>query len=433
MTVACPTLPYLRQDSRLPERDWLLDDAATAELLSSTLSIAGPLTLERVERRRVKYRIGESLRSVHRVWSSDRSWLVSARMRAAGAAAQYAEAQPHARPCGPLHGVAYAAAVRTVFWTFPNDRCLGDASVLHAGLPAIRDAFPSTPLAVDIVGYNPERAVIARLSDPAGTPRGYAKLFANKGQVSARDILTWLWLTIARTGSPLRVPSVRGEDAVRGILVVDAVAGTHLETLAVPDLDGAFGCLGTALGHLHSLPLPESGLTLPPWTSFDDSALSLAADTIGWARPDLGDVVHDTAARLSRCRPAPGPAVVLHGDMNSRNWLVTPQDVGLIDFDQAAAGPASGDLAGVLGWLRTRTLTGAWPAAQEAALTGAFLNGYAAVRPLPTVRELAWHRASALLVERALRAVTRVRPDTLRCLDALVADASREAREATRV
>lgn len=433
MTIACPALPYLRQDALLPERDWLLDDAATAELLGRTLGVAGPVTFDRVERRRVKYRIGESLRSVHRVWSGDRSWLVSARMRAGGAAALYAEAMPHARPCGPLHGVAYAAALHTVFWTFPNDRCLADASALHPGLPAIRDAYPGTPLVVDIVGYNPERAVIARLSDPAGTPRGYAKLFADDGHASARDILAGLQLAIARTGSPLRVPSVRGEDAARGILVVDAVTGTHLEALPAHALDGAFSRLGTALGHLHSLPLPESGLALPRWTGFDDAALGRAADTIAWARPDLGEMAYDTAARLSRRRPAAGRAVGLHGDMNSRNWLITPHDVGLIDFDQAAAGPASGDLAGVLGWLRTRTLTGAWPAAREAELTNAFLDGYAAVRPLPDARDLAWHRAAALLVERALRAVTRVRPEMLRHLDALVTGAAREAGEGTDV
>ncbi len=424
-----PALGTLRPDPRLPGRDTLLDETATVAVLGRTLGADGPVAIDRVERRRAKYRIGESLRVVHRVWAGPRSWLVSSRMRATGAATLYADALPHARPCGPLRGVAYASSLDTVFWTFPNDRCLGDAAALEADLPVIRDACPGTAIAVDVVGYNPERAVIARLSDAAATPRGYAKLYAAGGLAPARGILAWLRSAIDHTGSPLRVPSVLGEDHAREILVVEAVAGRHLEAVADRELEGAFGRLGTALGHLHDLPLPADALALPRWTSFDDAALRGAADTLAWARPDLADLVHDTTARLSRCRPTTAGAVGLHGDMNSRNWLITPHDVGLIDLDQAATGAAAGDLAAVLAWLRTRTLAGAWPASREAALAAALLGGYAAVRTLPAAADLAWHRAAALVVERAMRAVTRVRPETLGCLDRLLVDAHRQAGE----
>lgn len=325
--------------------------------------------------------------------------------------------------------MAYASSLGTVFWTFPNDRCLGDAAALRADLPVIRAACPGAAVTIDVVGYNPERAVIARLSDGAGTPRGYAKLYAAGTMAPAGGILAWLRATIDATRTPLRVPSVLGEDHDREILVVGAVAGRHLEAVADGELEGAFGRLGAALAHLHGLPLPADALALPRWTGVDDAALGHAADTLAWARPDLAGLVHDTAARLSRCRPAMAGAVGLHGDMNSRNWLITRHDVGLIDFDQAAAGPAAGDLAAVLAWLRSRTLTGAWPAAREAALAGALLGGYAAVRALPGDAELAWHRAAALVVERAMRAVTRVRPETLGCLHRLIVDAHRQSGE----
>jgi hypothetical protein len=53
----------------------------------------------------------------------------------------------------------------------------------------------------------------------------------------------------------------------------------------------------------------------------------------------------------------------------------------------------------------------------------AFLRGYASVRLLPARQSLTWHIAAALLIERILRAVTRVRPLGLSYLPELIDDA----------
>ena len=50
------------------------------------------------------------------------------------------------------------------------------------------------------------------------------------------------------------------------------------------------------------------------------------------------------------------------------------------------------------------------------------------MREPPSARSLAWHTAAALLAERALRAVTRVRPDGLERLDEIIAAAREEHR-----
>ena len=57
------------------------------------------------------------------------------------------------------------------------------------------------------------------------------------------------------------------------------------------------------------------------------------------------------------------------------------------------------------------------------ALDRDFLDGYASVRPLPSETSLAWHTAAALLTERAVRAITRVRLQTLKDLDRTIDDA----------
>jgi Ser/Thr protein kinase RdoA (MazF antagonist) len=95
----------------------------------------------------------------------------------------------------------------------------------------------------------------------------------------------------------------------------------------------------------------------------------------------------------------------------------------LIDLDQAAAGPAAADLGGMLAGLRYCRRVGLCSRAAERALAGAFLAGYAAVRPLPPPAELRWHAAAALLAERALRAVNRVRAEGLLHLGEILDDA----------
>ena len=421
----------LRHDPMLPWRDRLLDNAQAAAVFAETLGAHGPLSVDRVERLRVKYRVGESLRSLHRVWSGGASWLVSTRMRTSGAARLYAEAQPKAIACGPLRGVSINERLQTVFWAFPNDRLLGHAAVLSPELPVIKQTWPDHALTMNVVGYNPERAVIARIADSDGRVRGFAKLYAEGGLEPARRALEWLERKTSGTGPPLRVPRLLACDCARHVLVVDAVTGAHLEDLANHDLVGAFAGLGTALGRLHALPTATTS-KLPPSEGFDAEALIRAAEVVAWARPDLAARARHAADLLDRHRPDSGDVVGLHGDMNSRNWLVGPGSVGLIDFDQAAIGSASADLAGVLGWLRARTVCGAWGPAREQELVRAFRDGYAAVRPLPPPRELSWFRGAALLVERALRSVSRVRPDQLVCLDGLVDAACADAVEASR-
>lgn len=421
----------LRDDPALPGRDRLLDDARAAEVFAAILGVQGPLAVTRVARLRVKYRIGESLRAVHRVWAGEASWLVSSRMRPGSAAALYAAALPRARDCGALRGVAIDPAIQTVCWIFPNDRAIDGGDALTADAAAICDAWPGQTMHVDIVGYNPERAVIARVTDAAGVARGYAKLYAPNDLAPARQALDWLARAVTATRSPLRVPRLLACDEARQMLVVDAVAGQHMGALTAADLAPALARLGTALSHLHALPRLAGG-ALPPHAGFDAAALRYAADVASWARPDLAERAQALAATLERTRPATVAPVPLHGDMNSRNWLVGANDVGLIDFDQAASGAAAIDLCGVLGWLRARTVAGDWTPAREAALAQAFSAGYAAVRPLPGARELQWHLAAALLVERVQRAVSRVRLDQVACLDALVtaAEAALEAADA---
>lgn len=421
--------PAWPRDPRLPARDTLLDACAMRRVLGDLLGEHGPVPLDAVEIVRAKYRPGESLRVLYRVGLGGAWHLVSCRARAKGADAR-PSAHGDAVPCPPLHGVVHQRALKAVFWTFPNDRRLrGDQACLD-GLPLLDAVFPGCRVSLELAGYAPERAVIHRVVE-AGSGRvlAYAKAYAHGEGRAARARLELLRrATEARSGTAVpRVPRVLGYDPGRDVVLIESLPGAHLHELTDAQLDAAFGQLGQALGALHALTLPAGA----PDASIDDaSALANGAHVLSFARPDLAEAAHGVARRLAAARRPAGRAVWTHADLNSRNWIVRDGHVGLIDFDQAGRGAAGHDVGAVLGWMRTRTLVRAWTPERESELVRTFLDGYERHHAVPPPRERRWHRAAALLLERAVRAVTRVRTDQLAVLPALIAAAAADAEAA---
>ena len=114
----------------------------------------------------------------------------------------------------------------------------------------------------------------------------------------------------------------------------------------------------------------------------------------------------------------------LHGDVNFRNALLENGRVALIDLDQVASGPPAAELGSVLASLRYGGVVGLLRRSIVQELGASLLSGYSELRPAPGEGALRAYTAAALLGERALRVVTRVRPEGLRRLPALLAEAS---------
>lgn len=423
-------------DPRLPGRDVLLDDEAMRMRLGVLLGLDDPLCIDEVSRVRVKYRPAESLRVLYRIQAHGQEHLISSRMRATGAEALYGDALANEVACDPLRGVAFDAALQCVFWTFPNDRRLAVPDQPLAQHPLLTQLFAGQRLDLSVAGYAPERAVVYRIADcPSGRFLGFAKLFTAGGARASRAVLAALAVANAQADAPVRVPRILGADDSAELLITEALSGTHLNRLDDAELEPAFGALGTAIGRLHALPVPDS---LP----FDDqcaaAAISEAADLLALARPDVADQARALADQLAASRPDAAAPVWIHGDLNSRNWMArtvpadgrggaaAAGDVGLIDFDQSTAGPAGVDVGGVLAWMRTRTLLGIWTAARERELETALLRGYAVHQAVPTPAERCWYRAATLMVQRAARAVTRVRQRQLVALPQILSAAARD-------
>ncbi len=176
---------------------------------------------------------------------------------------------------------------------------------------------------------------------------------------------------------------------------------------------------GAALAAFHSLPVAAG---LPRFTRLDPDRLAPAAELIGRARPDVAVAAARLAGELAGAAPGRGEAVVVHGDVHPKNGLLQGRRIALIDLDQTGLGTPAMDLGSALAGLRYRALVDD-EAARGERVGSALLAGYASARELPDRADLDWHVAAALLSERALRAVNRVREDGLAHLGAVLADA----------
>jgi len=149
--------------------------------------------------------------------------------------------------------------------------------------------------------------------------------------------------------------------------------------------------------------------------------LDRAAAVIGYARPEVAGLVQQLANKLIAGYEeiAEAKPVLLHGDLHPKNVLVDDERLSLLDLDQAATGSAAIDLAGVIAGLHCEACLGLITADDCASLVNAFTNGYG-----ESPDSLRWYIAAALLEERALRAVTRIRFGGLQKLPEILSTAT---------
>jgi Ser/Thr protein kinase RdoA (MazF antagonist) len=417
---ATASVPLLAPDPGVPGRDVLLDDTAMADRLSHLLSFNGRLPIDRYGRGRVKYSVGESLRVVHELQIDGAPWLVASRTFAGRSNDVYKRVARGATEAGPLRAVAHDPELEAVFWTFPNDRKIGSLAALAPATDTVSRLLGRPIARTELAAYAPEKSATAACLDGTGTPVAYAKVFASAEEAAAsRHAHDALFQQIGATHSALRVPAVLAWSADERMLVVEAVGGRRIDTLFGPDLVQAMRRFGAALACLHSVPVPDG---LPAFERLDPAQQPDAADILGHARPDVAAAAARLAGELADDARMGEAPVCLHGDVHLKNGLLDGRRIGLIDLDQAGVGQAAADIGSVLAGLRYRAIV-TDEAARGEKLRAALLDGYASLRELPDPQLLRWHVSAALLTERALRAVTRIRPAGLAHLGALLRDA----------
>lgn len=410
----------LAHDPVVPQRDLLLDTAAVAERLEVALGVGRPVTIDSCERLRATYRRGGRLRVLHEVRTDGERHLVAASTFPAIGRSEraFAESMRSAVPTAPLPPVAHDPELPAVFWVFPNDRKIAHLTVLGKGSPVLsqllgRPCRPAPPTA-----YAPEKSAITACRDDDGGPLAFAKVYSTDAAPLVAAVHTAALAALPSDDSSLRLPRVLACSPAWRTLVVEAMAGRPLSELEGPALVAGFRSFGTALAHFHSLPLRQL-----EFRRLDVDRVRMAGAAIAELRPDVRGPARALVRELIDRRPPPTGCVCLHGDVHPRNAIVQGDSLALIDLDQVAAGPAAAELGSLFAWLRYQLCVGELSTTAVEELAAAVEDGYGSAASLPPTASLRWHTAAALLVERALRAVYRVRLQGLRNLRALLDDA----------
>jgi len=409
-------------DVALPRRDDMLDVGRIAQRLSALLLDTGRYPIASVTLARVNYHAGKTVRAVYRIDVDGVSHTVAARMFADAHAAErvYRRAEAVARPVDRLRGVVYDPLLRTVFWTFPNDRkIVGLDAAVTAALPqAVND---SRPVSRRLVAYAPEKAATFVCETTAQAPVGYLKVTVDDQADRDRRSYDRLQSALAADERSLRLPRALAFSD-RRVLWLEPVAGRRIAASLGTDVElSDLERLGVALAIFHGLPLGDA----PSFDRFSASHLEVDVAMIALVRPDIARAARALGQRLIDATTAGNGVVCLHGDLHPKNAIAGTDAMALIDVENVAAGPAAADLGSLLASLVYRRATGRLSAHGCRSRAHAFLSGYASRRRLPSRGSLAWHTAAALFRERAVRAVKRIRPLGLDVLPALLTTSER--------
>jgi aminoglycoside phosphotransferase len=394
-------------DAALPQRDFLLD---VDEIRAPLSSILGKGQIEHCVRRKTKYQVGRSLRVLYEVHVGDGSDLIYARAY-----------DPAVSRSGSKNCYVSTGSLRATFCVFPHDRKIKHLSLVdgYTSLPALKQnlGWKSSR----IVAYAPEKSATAQCLDARNQVIGYAKVYAEDCEASrVFRIYRGLLQAIKKRPSGLQIAEPLALSESQNLLLLRAVEGERISTLAGRKRIEAIRQLGRALAALHNL---QISFALPPFQRFAPDRLTKAAETIGRARPDVAILANDLARRLCSDFPLPEMLVCLHSDVHPKNGIAHKEDVTLIDLDQASIGDSASDLGSMLAAIRYDRITGAITSDDAAKISDTFLSGYRKSGFLPPQKTLNWHTCAACLAERALRSITCVRCEGLSHLRDLLLDA----------
>lgn len=421
---------HVPADAALPHLSRLLDLAAVGAVASEILTRRErrPARVRDCTVERVKYRPGRNAVVAYRLRVETPGAFAPVERLLCLATYPAAEAAARAEKAGggaASDDVQWVPAWDTLARVFPADRKLPALAALADAATALREQLP--PLAAvrwpsgagvrnarhRVVSYFPDHTCTVRMDADVILPEGavtpwqvYGKTRYDDAGAATFRVMQGL-AAEAREGVAFARP-LAYDPSTRVLWQEGVPLPTLHETLASHGGSAALlSRVARAVAALHSSEIGR----LPPdaGTVFDD---------IGSAVAIVGRAVPDCAARTERLARAlrarasnlpPASRATLHGDLHSRNVLVGPSRVALIDLDRVHAGDPTRELGSLLAEFAWRDCAMGRPF--DSRTVGALLEGYAeGARSVPEPSALLWHFAAALLHERARRAVTSLKP-----------------------
>ena len=169
-----------------------------------------------------------------------------------------------------------------------------------------------------------------------GTPAVIKQLVAGPGAQEryAHEIAA---IQAASAVRPAVVPRLLGTDPAERVLVTEYIEEQE------PAADWVIG-YATALGRLHST--PTEGVDLPTWSGPTNADIEAFLKLAAWLGIPVSDEVGtELEAMLTRLAARSARADLLHGDPCPANDLHTADGVRFVDFEQAALGDGTVELA----------------------------------------------------------------------------------------
>lgn len=448
----------LPSDPALPNLASLFDLEQMGRLLAQNFAgqsgpmsaVAGPIHCE-IER--VKYRPRRNCVVGYRVRWPDGRTARPAWQRAVVAMYPQDEARERgaraaADPTGNPELVRVDTDLGSLLWRFPRDRklpslpLLSDQGVVRQQWLAQLAAatWPDTPHIVSaraqVVSYFPEHGCTVqarvRLGDASGRVRRvwvvFGKARYDDAGAQTERIMRALQASDAARDGAVGFARPLGFDAAHRVHWQEGVRAPTLDRVLISKEppERTWTQVARAVAALHRTPL-----ALPARLTGEliVAEIERAQQIVALACPDAAVALQAVVARLLATRRNRDFATVgtTHGDLHSKNILLSPRRVYLIDLDRVAAGVPNAELGSLLAEEAYRTCLA--DVSPDIAKLEQIARAYAHEVPWAVEAEdVRWHIAAALIRERAYRCVTSLKPGRLGSLPRVI-DAARACLE----
>lgn len=426
-------------DPVLPALGELVDDTAVVTALEPLLTRwhRRPCRVRSIAIERIKYRPGRNciVAYVFRVEHPGEAGSIEQRVSIAmhdraEAIARHEKAREEVRGAAHAGHVALITGWNAVVRCFPFDRKLPGLGrlamadeALSRYLPSlVSRRWPEGAIARNathaVVSYFPEHTctitmsaeIASRGSQQRAAWRVFGKMRYDDAGAGTARVMEALWTSDAHRRGLVGYARPLGYDAAERLLWQEGVAAPTLHALLAADTrrPDILHRVARAVAALHRTPVvalrddPRENVT---------AAIAGAAEIVARAEPALAARANALARTLEATSPGRHGAsfATLHGDLHSRNILVAPERVHLIDLDRVSVGDALSELGSLLAELAYRSCVQGQPIDTRSLahiLEGYFEDGVDADVAAAT----AWHFAAALLHERAKRSITSLKP-----------------------
>jgi len=329
-------------------------------------------------------------------------------------------------------GLWHLDQLDSVLWIFPNDRKLGGIAALND--PDSLSSEVASQIGgsrqrgkIEIIRYVAERSCTVRLRLEDGATVSYGKFYRPGESDPAWNAIGSLWQSKSCRSGSLTIPEplIRLDESES--VWLREVRGVPLERKLPEDLTGEWMIrTGRTIAELHKIGATIGSSSLPVIVETErrqklENAIELLAMVNGGQRVRLAELATKLARKEPRNRP--GNLAVLHGDLHLKNMIALESGaIALIDLDNLCLGDPLIDLGSFIAHLYywhywSREAGGSRPEL----LVEQLLAGYfeAAGEPLDE-QSLRWQIAAALIGERAVRCITRLKPGGRPLVDWLI-------------